>query len=71
MLRWETEVERVDVIHEISILSQYQASPRQGHMEQLLHIWAYRNNTPKLTLYFDPVRPNFDNGDFKIDRKEY
>ena len=33
MLRWATEIGRVDILHEISILSQYQASPREGHME--------------------------------------
>ena len=38
MLRWGTEIGRVDVLDEISILSQYQASPREGHMEQVLHI---------------------------------
>ena len=71
MLRWETEIGRVDVLHKISILSQYQESPRQGHMEQLLHIWAYLDKTHKLTLYFDPVRPNIDYEDFKTDRKEF
>ena len=28
MARWGTEIGRVDVLHEISLLSQYQASPR-------------------------------------------
>ena len=41
MLRWATEIGRVDVLHEVAILSQYQASPREGHLEQLLHIWAF------------------------------
>ena len=36
MLRWATELGRVDILHEISILSQYQSSPREGHLEQLL-----------------------------------
>ena len=38
MLRWATEIGRVDILHEISILSQYQASPREGHIEQLINI---------------------------------
>ena len=71
MLRWETEIRRNSVIREVSILSQYQVSPRQGYMEQLLHIWAYLDKTPKLTLYFDLARPNIDYGDFKTDRKEF
>ena len=31
-LRWATEIGRVDISHEVSILSQYQTSPREGHM---------------------------------------
>ena len=41
MLRWATELGRVDVLHEVSLLSQYQASLRQGHIEQFLHIFAF------------------------------
>ena len=33
MLRQETENERVDVLYEVSILSQYQVSPRERHIE--------------------------------------
>ncbi len=36
MLQWAIELGRVDVLLEVSLLSQYQASPRQGHMEQAL-----------------------------------
>ena len=28
MMRWATEIGRVDILHKISLLSQYQASPR-------------------------------------------
>ena len=41
IIRWATEIGRVDVLHEISILSQYQAIPREGHMKQLLRIFSY------------------------------
>jgi hypothetical protein len=41
ILRWATEIGRVDILHEVSLLSQYQAAPRQGHMEQALHIFAF------------------------------
>ena len=41
VLRWATEIGRVDILLEVSLLSQYQASPREGHLEQLLHIFAY------------------------------
>ena len=32
MLCWATESGRVDVLHEISILLQHQASPRENHV---------------------------------------
>ena len=36
MLRWATKLGRVDILHEISIPSQCQASPRENHMKQSL-----------------------------------
>ena len=60
MMRWATELGRVDILHEISLLSQYQASPREGHLEELLRIVAYLKAKPKLTLYMDPEEPTLD-----------
>ena len=40
ILRWAIELGRVDICHEVSILSQFQASARQGHLGQLYHIFA-------------------------------
>ena len=42
------------------MLSPYQASPHQGHLEQVYHIFAYLKYKPKLTLYFDPKHPPID-----------
>ena len=60
MLRWGTELGRVDILHEVSILSQYQASPREGHIEELLRIVSYLSTKPKLTLYMNPELPQLD-----------
>ena len=43
ILRWATEIGRVDILTELSLLSAYQASPRRGHMEQVIHIFAFLN----------------------------
>jgi hypothetical protein len=51
VLRWATEIGRVEILLEVALLSQYSASPREGHMEQLLHIFAFLRRHPKLTLY--------------------
>ena len=50
----------MDILHEVSLLSQYQASPRQGHIEQALHIFAFLDKNLKLTLYMDPTEPNLE-----------
>eukprot|EP00546_Thalassionema_frauenfeldii_P003040 CAMPEP_0178938862 /NCGR_PEP_ID=MMETSP0786-20121207/26565_1 /TAXON_ID=186022 /ORGANISM="Thalassionema frauenfeldii, Strain CCMP 1798" /LENGTH=311 /DNA_ID=CAMNT_0020617625 /DNA_START=899 /DNA_END=1834 /DNA_ORIENTATION=- len=76
ILRWATELGTrvMDILHEISILSQYQASPRDGHMQQLLHIFPYLRKKPKISLYMDPGLPNIDYSLFqtnKDDFKEY
>jgi hypothetical protein len=62
VLRWATEIGRVDILLEVSLLSQYQASPREGHLEQLLHIFAFLKKHPKLTLYLSPEVPRIDYG---------
>ena len=57
ILRWATEIGRVDVLLETSLLSQYQASPRQGHLEQILRIFGYLKRKPKVSIYMDPALP--------------
>jgi hypothetical protein len=38
--RWAIELGRIDIFHEVSVLSQYQANPRSGHLETLYHVFA-------------------------------
>ena len=71
MLRWATEIGRVDVLLETSLLSQHQAYPREGHMVQALHIFAYLKKKPKLTLYYDPVLPRMDYHNFRTKREDF
>ncbi len=70
ILRWAVEIGRVDMLTEISMLSSYQAAPRQGHLNQLYHIFAYLKKKPKLTLYFDPQEPHIDPRWFEGDSEE-
>ena len=53
-MRWEIEIGIIYINHEVSVLYSYQASPRDGHLQQILHIFAFLKKNPKLTLYFDP-----------------
>ena len=70
MLRWAIEIGRVDITLEVSLLSGFQAAPRSGHLEQLLHIIAFLKKRPKLTLYFDPTEPMIDEAMFNGESKE-
>ena len=60
MLRWETELVRTDILREVSILSHYHDAPREGHMEEILHIFAFLDGKPRLTLYMDPAFPRLN-----------
>ena len=71
MLRWASEIGRVDVLLETSFLSQYQASPREGHMVQAMHIFACLKKKPKLTLYYDPGLPRMDYSNFQTKRDDF
>ena len=62
VLCWATELGRVVILHEISILSQYQASPRTNHMKQLLRVFSHLENKHKLSLHMDPNLPGMGNG---------
>ena len=71
ILRWATEIGRVDILTEVAILSAYQASPREGHLRQLLHIFAYLKRNPKLSLYFDPQLPNIPDNVFNVETESF
>ena len=53
MLRWATELGRVDILYEVAVLSQYQAAPCEGHIKQAIRIFAYLEKKQKITLYMD------------------
>ena len=49
-LRWAIEMGRVDINHEVSVLYSYQAAPRDGHLQQILHIFAFLKRNPILLV---------------------
>jgi len=40
MLRWAVELGRMDILHEVSKLSSYNAAPREGHIQALYRIYC-------------------------------
>jgi hypothetical protein len=41
ILQWIVELGRVDIMVAVAMLSRFLASPREGHLEQAFHIFAY------------------------------
>ena len=56
VLRWSIELGRIDILYEVSILSQYMASPRMGHLTQLLNIFHYLDKHDRSWMVMDPSR---------------
>ena len=65
ILRWAVELGRVNILLETSLMSTHLALPRQGHLEQLHHIFGYLKTNPKRKLFFDLQHPNIDERSFK------
>ena len=77
-LQWVVEIGRVDILLDSSLMSSYLAMPREGHLEEILHIVGYLKSHKKMRLLFDPAYPkmkeswfqNYDWFDFYRDAKE-
>ena len=60
MIKWASKLGRTDILHDVSILSYYQAVPRKGRMEDILHIFDLLDGKQRLTLYMDPALPRLN-----------
>ena len=59
------ELGRVDVCLEVSMMSSHLALPREGHLEQVLHIFAYLKKYHNTELAYDPSDHVVDENDFE------
>jgi hypothetical protein len=64
VMRWMVELGRIDIATEVSMLSSYLASPREGHLEAALHIMGYLRLKHNSRLIFDPTYPDIDHTTF-------
>ena len=63
--KWAVELGRIDIFLEVSLLSQYQAIPRLGHLEVLYNVFAYLKKHPDVgRMAYDSKAPNVDELDF-------
>jgi hypothetical protein len=53
VLRWAVELGRIDIHAAVSMLSQYLAQPRQGHLDQVFRIFAYLKKHNRSKIVFD------------------
>ena len=71
MLRWMVELGRIDICLETSMMSSHLALPREGHLLQVLHIFAYLKNHPNSAMVFDPTEWDVPAGKFKKEDWRY
>ena len=65
ILQWMVELGRVDICLEVSMMSSHMAMPREGHLEQVFHIFSYLKKCHNTELVFDPSDPVIDKTKYK------
>ena len=65
VLRWIVELGRVDICLECSMMSSHLALPREGHLEQVLNIFAYLDKHHNAEIVYDPSDPVIDQTEFE------
>lgn len=64
VLRWAIELGRLDIMVEAGLLSRFMAAPREGHLDQMFHIFAYLKKYNRSTVAFDWTKPQLDESKF-------
>jgi hypothetical protein len=65
ILRWSVEIGRMDITCEVSMMSSHMALPREGHLTQLFHMFAYLKKKHNSRMVFDPSYPFIDEERFR------
>ena len=72
VLRWICELGRLDIIQPVSLLSRYLAQAREGHLNQVFHVFAYLKNHNRSKIVMDDSEPQVDESKFsKCDWDEF
>ena len=64
ILRWMIEMGRIDITCEVSMMSLFVAMPHEGHLQQLLHMFAYLNSHHNALILFNPSYLDIDSDQF-------
>ena len=65
VLRWIVELGRVDIMVSVALLSRFLCNPREGHLDQVFHIFGYLKEYDKSCLVFNPRPPKHDESRFQ------
>ena len=65
ILRWACEIGRLDILYEVSVLSQYMANPREGHLQMVYNIFSYLQSHSESSICFDSQLPEIDESCFQ------
>ena len=60
VLRWIVELGRGDICMEVSAMASMMAMPREGHLDQLFHMFAFLKCNHNGVMVFDPTEPTID-----------
>jgi hypothetical protein len=66
VLRWICELGQLNILVAVSMLSHYVVSPREGHLEQVFHLFAYLKHHKHSRIVFDDSEPVYDDSMFKV-----
>ena len=64
ILHWAVEMGRMDITTEVSIMSSFVAMPREGHLQQLYHLFAYLEAHHNTRVVFDGTVITPENCDY-------
>ena len=53
ILRWIVELGRIDICGEVSMMSSYNAAPRSGHLDAVLHMFSYLDAHKRSRIVMD------------------
>ncbi len=57
ILRWAVELGRIDIHLPVALMAQYLAQPREGHLHQVFHIFAYIKAHLRSRILLDDTIP--------------
>lgn len=65
VLRWICELGRIDIMYATSVMSSHMAMPREGHLDQVFHIFAYLKRFGRSSMVFNDIMPEFNEALFR------